>query len=79
MTAITINVPSRDLSFFKKMVTKMGWTYEEDAETKPHLYDPETGEYLNNETMKTIEDARNGKDVIKVGSMEDYLKLVNNL
>ena len=27
MEAITINVPSRDVGFFKKMITKMGWTY----------------------------------------------------
>ena len=26
MTAITINIPSNDVSFFKKMMTKMGWT-----------------------------------------------------
>ncbi len=30
MTAITINVPSREVSFFKKMITRMGWTYSED-------------------------------------------------
>ena len=28
MTAITINVPNHEISFFKKMVSKMGWTYE---------------------------------------------------
>ena len=29
MTAITINVPSHEVSFFKKMITRMGWTYSE--------------------------------------------------
>ena len=29
---------------------------------KPRLYDPETGEYLNDETMQAIEDVRSGKD-----------------
>ena len=29
---------------------------------KPRLYDPETGEYLNEETMQAIEDVRSGKD-----------------
>jgi hypothetical protein len=29
---------------------------------KPLLYDPETGEYLNDETMQAIEDVRSGKD-----------------
>ena len=47
--------------------------------TKHRLYDPETGKYLNDETMKAIEDAENGIGLIKVGSMEDYLKLVENI
>lgn len=29
---------------------------------KTRLYDPETGEYLNDKTMKAIEDVRSGKD-----------------
>lgn len=29
MTAITINIPNHELSFFKKMMAKMGWTYSE--------------------------------------------------
>ena len=29
MTAITINIPNHEVSFFKKMVSKMGWTYSE--------------------------------------------------
>lgn len=31
MTAITINIPNHEVSFFKKMVSKMGWTYSEAA------------------------------------------------
>lgn len=29
MTAITINIPNHEVGFFKKMVSKMGWTYSE--------------------------------------------------
>lgn len=29
MTAITINIPNHEVGFFKKMVSKMGWTYNE--------------------------------------------------
>lgn len=29
MTAITINVPNHEVSFFKKLMVKMGWTYSE--------------------------------------------------
>jgi len=79
MTTITINIPSNEVSFFKKIAKKMGWTIERKHTVKHRLYDPETGDYLNDATMKVIENAQKGKDIIEVGSMEDYLKLVNNL
>ncbi|MBQ4386875.1 MAG: hypothetical protein II822_04670 [Prevotella sp.] len=74
MTAITINIPDRKVSFFKKLIAEMGWTYEV-AEDKPktRLYDPETGEYLNDKTMKAIEDVRSGKEpVYEMKSMEEF-------
>ena len=67
MTAITINIPNSKVSFFKKLITEMGWIYEvkeEPVTKKPRLYDPETGEYLNDKTMKVIEDVRSGKEPI---------------
>ena len=75
----TLTVPKADVSFFKTMAKKMGWKIERKRTTKPRLYDPETGKYLSDATMKVIEDARKGKNVIEVGSMDDYLKLVSNL
>jgi hypothetical protein len=88
MTAITINIPKREVSFFKKMMAKMGWTYtmaEEQAQPKakakkPRLYDPETGECLNDETMKAIEDVRSGKDKGTVySSFEEFEKAMRAL
>ena len=73
----TLTLPKADVNFFKTMAKKMGWTIER-KKVKPRLYDPETGDCLNDTTMKVIENARKGKDVIDVGSMDDYLKLVNN-
>ena len=67
------------VGFFKTMAKKMGWTVERKKAVKPRLYDPETGNYLNDATMKVIENARKGKDVIEVGSMDDYLKLNKDL
>ncbi len=29
MTSITINIPNHEVGFFKKMISKMGWTYNE--------------------------------------------------
>ena len=75
----TLTVPKADVNFFKTMAKRMGWTIEHKRTAKPRLYDPETGEYLNDATMEVIEKARKGKDVIEVGSMDDYLKLVRNL
>ncbi len=39
MTAITINIPNHEISFFKKMISKMGWTYSESdiVRTEPTL------------------------------------------
>ena len=46
----------------------------------PRLYDPETGEYLNDETMQLIEDVRSGKEkMYKVDSFEEYLEMVKDL
>ena len=40
---------------------------------KPRLYDPETGEYLNDKTMKAIEDVRSGKEpVYEMKTMEEF-------
>lgn len=75
----TLSIPKDEVSFFKKMAKKMGWSIEKKKKEHPRLYDPETGEYLNDETMKAIEDAMNGKDMIEVGSYEDYIKFVSNL
>ena len=80
MTAITINIPNRKVGFFKKLIAEMGWTYEVKEEiarpkVKPRLYDPETGECLNDKTMKAIEDVRSGKDKgTTYSSFEDFEK-----
>jgi hypothetical protein len=43
------------------------------AAQKPRLYDPETGECLNDKTMKAIEDVRNGKEpVYEMKSMDEF-------
>lgn len=41
---------------------------------KPRLYDPETGEYLNDKTMKVIEDAHKGIGVTHYDSLQDFYK-----
>jgi hypothetical protein len=68
----TLNVPKAEVSFFKTMAKKMGWTIERKKKEKPRMYDPETGEYLNDETVKVIEDSMNGRGLIEIGSYEDF-------
>ena len=67
-----LNVPKDDVPFFKKMAKKMGWSIEKKKKEKPRLYDPETGEYLNDETMKVIEDSMNGKGIAWSGTAEEF-------
>jgi len=47
---------------------------------KPRLYDPETGECLNDKTMKAIEDVRSGKDKgTTYSSFEEFEKAMRAL
>ena len=73
MTAITINIPNHEVSFFKKMIAKMGWTYtvagEESTAAKPRIYDPETGCYLKDSVVKSIEQAH---EDMKHGRLKAY-------
>lgn len=46
-----------------------GVTKVKAQKAKPRLYDPETGEYLNDETMKAIEQAH---DDMKHGRLKTY-------
>ena len=44
---------------------------------KIRLYDPETGEYLNDETIKVIEDVHNGKEpVYEAESVDDMFQKI---
>ena len=59
----------------KKAISMIkGVTKVQKQKTKPRLYDPETGEYLNDETMKVIEDAHNGIGVTHYNSLQDFYK-----
>lgn len=47
---------------------------------KPSLYDPETGERLNEETMKVIENVRSGKEQCTTySSFEEFEKAMRAL
>ena len=46
---------------------------------KACLYDPETGECLNEKTMSVIEDARQGKNLVTYSSFEEFEKAMRGL
>ena len=43
------------------------------------LYDPETGDQLNEETMKVIEDARKGKGIAFTSSFEEFKQWADSI
>ncbi len=47
--------------------------------TKPRLFDPETGKEFNDKTIETIEKARQGKDIIHVGNIDNFKKMLEAL
>ncbi|MBR0036724.1 MAG: hypothetical protein IJP70_03685 [Bacteroidales bacterium] len=62
------------LKDIKKAISMLkGVTKVQKQKMKPRLYDPETGEYLNDETMKLIEDVHSGKEpVYEMKSMDEF-------
>ena len=64
------------LNDIKKAISMLkGVTAVKKQKTKPRLYDPETGESLNDKTMQAIEDVRSGKDKgTTYESFEDFKK-----
>ena len=74
LVTININMPRADMAFIKQLGKRMGWTV---SEGKPvdNLYDPESGAYLNDETMQAIRDVEAGK-VNRCKDMNELLALI---
>ena len=47
------------MAFFRQLAKRMGWSVSE-VTPNDSLFDPETGEYLNEETMQAIRDVEAG-------------------
>ena len=76
--AAQLLVSISDLSMvndIKKAISMLkGVTVVKKQKAKPRLYDPETGEYLNDKTMQVIEDALKGKNVTSYASADDMFR-----
>ena len=68
---LTVSIPSIETKKFKQFIKLMGWTATA-APARARLYDPETGDYVNDETMQVIEDARRGKGIAFQGTMDEF-------
>ena len=74
-----VSVPKIDTKKFKSLIKLMGWTVA-PAKSTARLYDPETGDYVNDETMQAIEDARSGQDQgTSYSSFEEFEKAMRAL
>ena len=67
-------MPRADMAFIKQLGKRMGWTVSE-AKSTDNLYDPESGNYLNDETMQAIRDVEAGK-VNRCKDMNELLALI---
>lgn len=47
--------------------------------TKTSLYDPESGKYLNEETMQVINDTNNGIGINTYDTFDGFVKAMNAL
>ncbi len=77
MATLVLQVPDESLVSKVKQACKMllGVTsVKVQKEAKSLMYDPETGCYLNDKTMKALEDAHNGIGVTTYESLEDFYK-----
>ena len=70
-----------NLANVRRAITMLkGVTKVKAQKAKTRLYDPETGEYLNDKTMKAIEDVRSGKDKgTTYSSFEEFEKAMRAL
>ena len=67
--SVNINLPKSDIAFIRKLGRRMKWTISEPKDSDA-LYDPESGAYLNEETMQAIHDVENGNSK-KCNSIDD--------
>ena len=72
---LNISLPRSDMDFMCLLGKRMGWSVREINHTDA-LFDPETGEYLNEETMQAIRDVEAGKGVVRCNSIDELLATV---
>ena len=72
---LNINLPRSDRAFLLMLGKRMGWNVQE-IPTSDALFDPESGEYLNEETMQAIRDVEDGKNVVRCKNIDELLAAI---
>ena len=70
-----INLPRSDRAFLIMLGKRMGWNVQE-VQTPDALFDPESGQYLNEETMQAIHDVEAGKGVARCKNIDELLATI---
>ncbi len=70
--SVNISLPQSDIPFMRMLGQRMGWRVRENDA----LFDPESGKYLNEETMQTIRDMEEGKGVMRCSNIDELLAAV---
>lgn len=69
--SVNISLPRADVAFIKQLGKRMGWSVSKEKQTD-NLYDPESGAFLNDETMQAIRDVEAGKSM-RCKNMDELL------
>ena len=69
--SVNISMPKADVAFIRQLGKRMGWEVSKDRPTD-NLYDPESGAFLNDETMQAIRDIEAGKSM-RCKNMDELL------
>lgn len=72
---LNISLPRSDMGFMCMLSKRMGWNLKE-MPISDALFDPESGEYLNEETMQAIRDVEAGKGVARCNNIDELLAVV---
>lgn len=72
---LNISLPKSDMDFMRLLGKRMGWNVKE-VKVPDSLYDPESGEYLNEETMQAIRDVEAGKGVVRCKNIDELLAAI---
>lgn len=72
-TSVSVNVsmPRADVAFMRQLGKRMGWSVSKEKQMD-NLYDPESGAFLNDETMQAIRDIEAGKSM-RCKNMDELL------